>query len=75
MNASEKTGTLEKHNPSIYEDACKPLITPRKNVLNPDGYGVGGMGGGVGFYCAYGIDLSLYCIELGEGYYVDDIDG
>ena len=48
LNANEKTGRLEKHNPSIYEDACKPLIMPLKNRLNPDGCGVGGGGGGVG---------------------------
>ena len=48
LNASEKTGRLEKHNPSIYADACKPLIKPWKNRLNPDGWGTGGYGGGVG---------------------------
>ena len=48
LNASENTGRLEKHSPSIYEDACKPLITPWKNLFNPDGCGVGRGGGGVG---------------------------
>ena len=37
LKAKEKTGRLEKHRPSIYDDACRPLITPWKNLFSPDG--------------------------------------